>query len=85
MLTDAEVKTEKNRITAQLWRMMDSVDDLAEAVYGTDGPEPGLMQDLADHLSLARHTLSEAVDEIQKGKHDGWLRTKAEAAKAGGR
>jgi hypothetical protein len=43
------------------------------------------MQDLADHLSLARHTLSEAVDEIQKGKHDGWLRTKAEAAKAGGR
>jgi hypothetical protein len=32
MLTDAEVKTEKDRITAQLWRMMDSVDDLAEAV-----------------------------------------------------
>ena len=41
MMTDAEVKTEKDRITAQLWRMMDSVDDLAETVYGTDGPEPG--------------------------------------------
>lgn len=87
MLTDAEVKAEKDRIVAELWMAHDIVENLVESIYGN--PEPDSREDdLADRLGGAHQTLSSLADEIEQGDLDPWLRMvmtsrKADAGKAG--
>jgi hypothetical protein len=87
MLTDAEMKAEKERIVAQLWMAHDIVENLVESIYGNPEPDPR-EDDLADHLGHAHQTISGVIDEIEEGELDRWLRDvmtwrNERAAKAG--